>query len=41
VAVVRGDMVGVEATEDDTEVTGEELATIVTDRLWVCVTVVV
>jgi len=41
VAVARGDTLGVETPEDDTEVAGEPLEAGVTERLWVCVTLVV
>ena len=39
VAVLREDIVGVDAPEDDIEVIGDTLIAAVADLLWVCVTV--
>jgi len=37
VAVLRGDIVGVDAAEDDIEAIGDALVAAVADLLWVCV----
>ena len=38
VAVLREDIVGVDAAEDDMEAIGDALVMVVADLLWVCVT---